>query len=55
MDDNDGGPQQEYVAVKIVLLGESTVGKTCTAVRYTKNSYTECPPTIMASYLSKKV
>lgn len=55
MDDNNDDPQQEYVAVKIVLLGESTVGKTCTAVRYTKNSFTECPPTVVASYLSKKV
>lgn len=40
---------------KIVLLGETTVGKTCTAVKYVKDIYTESPPTVVASYLAKKV
>lgn len=40
---------------KIVLLGEATVGKTCTAVKYVKDTYIECPPTVVASYSSKKM
>eukprot|EP00762_Andalucia_godoyi_P005508 ANDGO_00523.mRNA.1 Vacuolar protein sorting-associated protein 21 len=40
--------------VKIVLLGEQGVGKTCIALRYVKNTFSEeVEPTIGASFLSK--
>lgn len=33
--------QKEPVVVKVVLVGESAVGKTCVAVRYARNTYSE--------------
>lgn len=43
------------ICAKIVLIGESTVGKTCTIVRYTKGYYNESPPTVVSSYFAKKM
>lgn len=45
-----------YVKHKIVLLGNSGVGKTCIAHRYTKNTFPESSePTIGASFYTKSL
>ena len=40
---------------KVVLLGESTVGKTCTVLRYVNDTYSESPPTVAANFFTKEV
>ena len=52
----EGENENEDYAVKLVLLGESSVGKTSLAVRFVKGSFHPFQePTIGASFLSKTV
>lgn len=38
---------------KIVLVGESSVGKTCTVIRYVNNTYVVPAITVPAYYIAK--
>ena len=39
---------------KVVMYGESGVGKTCVVHRYCKNSYTDATPATLAQNLANK-
>lgn len=48
--------QKKHASVKIVLLGEPSVGKTCTAIRYVKDSFVErYDVTIGANFFAKEM
>lgn len=48
--------QKEPVVVKVVLVGESAVGKTCVAVRYARNTYSENTIiTLGANFITKNL
>lgn len=48
--------QKKHVCVKVVLLGEPSVGKTCTAIKYVKNTFVErYDVTIGANFFAKEM
>lgn len=48
--------QTKHVCVKVVLLGEPSVGKTCTAIKYVKNTFVErYDVTIGANFFAKEM
>lgn len=50
------GDEDNSASAKVVLLGESNVGKTCTVVRYVHNFYDgNNANTIVASYFTKEL
>lgn len=53
---NTNNTNTTAISCKVVLIGESGVGKTSIISRYVKNSYTsDCPPTPGASFASRVV
>lgn len=51
---NDDIITTSAISCKVVILGESGVGKTSIITRYIKNTYSiDAPPTIGASFASK--
>jgi len=47
---------EKFVPAKLVMLGDTTVGKTSTVMRFVRNEWTEHrPPTIGASFLTQTV
>ena len=45
--------KEETLSYKVVMLGESGVGKTCIVNKYINNSFTNTTPTIGSNYCSK--
>ena len=49
-------PQMKHASVKVVLLGETSVGKTCTAIRYVRDTFAErYDVTIGANFFAKEI
>eukprot|EP01063_Lacrimia_lanifica_P036717 TRINITY_DN7366_c0_g1_i1.p1 TRINITY_DN7366_c0_g1~~TRINITY_DN7366_c0_g1_i1.p1 ORF type:complete len:208 (+),score=75.67 TRINITY_DN7366_c0_g1_i1:528-1151(+) len=51
---NDGGDAAGCVDMKIVMVGDIGVGKTCVAARFIRNQFTSSGTTIGASYMCKE-
>ena len=49
-----GGTSQLH-DFKVCMVGESGVGKTCIATRYTKGTFADKLPTVGATFLSKEI
>ena len=45
--------KEETLSYKVVMLGESGVGKTCIVNKYINNNFTNTTPTIGSNYCSK--